>query len=144
MTSSTWSFDAPGRLVGCGIDAERPVRFVELAEEEHPLPLVFTSSESEHARSTRDPPRSLAAAFCCKEALRKALGIPYDWRDCELFWRPGERRLPIRLAPSLIDEHALSDAVAFISASPDDGEVVVVSYLFASGGPRVSTTLVEF
>jgi phosphopantetheinyl transferase (holo-ACP synthase) len=31
------------------------------------------------------PARGLCAAFCVKEAMRKALGRPFDFTECEFF-----------------------------------------------------------
>lgn len=131
MTSSTWSFEAGGRLIGCGIDAERVERFAKMARAgEDPLPMVFTTREVEHARSTASPAVSLAASFCCKEAVLKAIGEPYELTDCEIFWNLEEEEDQIALGEALRSLYGISSALGVIRHAADQGEISVAAYLF--------------
>ena len=86
MSSSTRRFDADAPLTGCGVDVEATTRFLWVAESETPvLPFVFSQREWLHARHQADPTRALCISFSCKEALRKALGRPFNFTECEVF-----------------------------------------------------------
>lgn len=134
MTSSTWSFESAGRLLACGADCETIERFEGLLEaEEHPMPLVFTRAEVEHARRLADPARGLCLAFCVKEALRKALTVPYELTECEAFGGDTGERAEVRLSPGLAAAHGIGGLAAVARDDvPGRGEVLIVLYLFAN------------
>ena len=84
--SSTWSSERPYRLLGCGVDLETVDRFRNLSTgRDVPMPFVFTTNEIAHARQQAETARALCVCFSCKEAVRKALGAPYNYTECEIF-----------------------------------------------------------
>lgn len=120
---STWRSEAPGALVGVGIDAESSGRF---GEAQRAWVDVFTPAEREL------PETRLTAAFCTKEALLKALGRPFDPLDAELSFSADGQLPELRLAPRLLREHGIGFAQVRVSFSPDGGAEVVVHAF----GPR--------
>jgi phosphopantetheinyl transferase (holo-ACP synthase) len=120
----------PG-LCACGIDAETPARFRHMADDpDWPMPFVFSRREIEHCRALRHPEQGLCAAFCCKEAFFKAIGVPYNYPDCELLLgQSGDApRLIVDRTP--MREHRLDRVEARI-LSLDAAEVVVVVDLYS-------------
>ena len=89
--SSTWSSEQSCRLLGCGVDLETVDRFQDLSEasdseaSDFPMPFVFTKGEITHARQQAEAARALCVCFSCKEAVRKAVGVPYNYTECEAF-----------------------------------------------------------
>ena len=47
------------------------------------MPFVFTKREITHARQQAETARALCVCFSCKEAARKAVGIPFNYTECE-------------------------------------------------------------
>ena len=130
--SSTWSFDSQLPLKACGIDSETIERFVDCdPPPKHSMPFIFTEREYRHAFSLPEPQAGLCAAFCCKEALRKALGEPYNYTDCEIEWHAGSEQHKLILDTNLREQHGILDASAIIRANPLDGDqLIAVVYLF--------------
>ena len=129
-TFSTWTCEAPGPLIGCGIDAERISRFLRYtAGEAHPMPFVFSSREIRYSRSSASPQRSLCASFCCKEALFKAIREPYDFPACELFWDGGATG-DVRISRAVRRQYDINEAVARVAEVASDDELVVTVFLF--------------
>jgi phosphopantetheinyl transferase (holo-ACP synthase) len=115
--------------VGCGIDSEIIERFAAFSKDDHPLPLVFTEKETAYARASATPELMLAVSFCCKEAVVKAIGIPYNYTDCELFYNPCERENIIQLRGDLRD----LDGLALVGGECSTvTEICVAVYLFVS------------
>jgi holo-[acyl-carrier protein] synthase len=76
---------------------------------------LFTDAEREYAAARARPAQHLAARFCAKEAVAKALGLPgWSFRDVEV--------VPTGAAPQVVLSGAASAAAA-------------------SGGVRVSISL---
>lgn len=50
--------------------------------------MVFSEKELEHIRTLDDRPLGFCASFCCKEAFFKAVGVPINFTECELFYDP--------------------------------------------------------
>ena len=121
-------------LLGCGIDAERVQRFSKLPGRERPWPLVFTPREVAHARSLPEPAEALCAAFCCKEALFKALPRPFNFTDCELLFDPVRPDQAPRLSPALCRELAVSHASVHV-LRPAPGELAAVACVFGESPP---------
>ena len=73
---------------------------------------------------------ALCAAFCCKEALFKALQRPYDFTACELLW-DGKKSTHIspNLSEDLCKQYHISDSRAYIEII-DSGECIVTIFLF--------------
>ena len=132
-TSSTWSFDSctPPRF--CGVDAERVARFSTLdIRRTHPFPFVFTAREIYFNRKARNLSLGLCVSFCCKEAVFKALGVPYNFTDCEILYAGEPGLVPIRLARPLCREHGLAGGAAMVRVvgRGSRAEAVVAAYLF--------------
>lgn len=129
--SPTWSFEVDSPLVGVGLDVEEVGRFARLVLEENPLPLVFSAHEAERLARQPAPARAYCAAFSCKEALLKALGEPYDPRDCEVLDGATGSLFELRLAPRLIEETGVGRALAHVSFNRLE-ECVAMVYALAA------------
>jgi phosphopantetheinyl transferase (holo-ACP synthase) len=128
MTSSTWTSESPLRLIGCGVDAERPARFEKLRDAERPWHLVYSEREVAHVRGLRDQALGYCAAFCCKEAVVKALGESFPFPECEAFFEP-EQGVTLRLSPRLARKSGVRASEVRLSR-PAAEEIVAVVYLF--------------
>jgi len=75
-------------IVGVGIDVEDVDRFRRMRPEVRArvLARILTEREASYCAKFRDPWPHVAARFCVKEALVKALGArgPTRWREIEL------------------------------------------------------------
>jgi len=129
-TSSTWSFDSGLPLRGCGVDLERVARFEHLVPPDADRwPLVFSGREIEHARSLGDPARALCAAFCCKEALFKALGTMFEYPECELLFDPESDGQQLLLDAGLVRKQGI--AASSTRVRPwGQAECLAVVYVF--------------
>ncbi len=137
MTSFQWNFDSAQPFCGAGIDAESPSRFVSALCEDHPFPFIFTKDEISFAKGSAEPAFSLCAAFCCKEALFKATGIPYNFTECELIELPKHKSVSLRLGKELREEAGISSAIAHISRTETEpSEVVAVVLTFRADGDK--------
>jgi hypothetical protein len=80
-----------------------------------------------------DPARGLCAAFCCKEALCKALQATYPYSSCEFFYNEDGRGHRVRLARDLRRSFgitALRTTVECTGGNSIAQNVVVTAYLF--------------
>ncbi len=128
--SSTWIFESDAPLEGCGIDVERIERFGKFAGgADRPWQFVFSDEEADHALRMPDPAAALCAAFCVKEAFRKALGRQYDYTGCELLLEPSSETQIIRLGGDLAREHGISGTRALVRQG-DDGTMTAIVYVF--------------
>ncbi|MDE3086559.1 MAG: holo-ACP synthase [Acidobacteriota bacterium] len=79
---------AAGAVRGVGVDALDIDRLRRALERRPALAeRLFTDGERAYASAAADPAPRLAARFCAKEALAKALGVgigPVAWRDVEV------------------------------------------------------------
>ncbi len=75
-----------GLLVGVGIDALEPARLAaSLGRHPRLAQRLFTEGEIAYSESTGDPVKHLAARFCAKEAVTKALALEaFEPGDIEL------------------------------------------------------------
>ena len=136
-TSSTWTCESSGRVLGCGIDAERIARFrAEGGFGTSPWTALFTAREIAHNRQLEDPALGFCASFCSKEAVVKSLGEPIDYRDCELLLEPGQELQELRLAPRLCKDHGVVAWSARALQPAERDECVVVVVLFGAADPR--------
>ena len=88
---------------------------------------LFTDAELEYASARARPAQHLAARFCAKEAVAKALGLEgWAFRDVEviatgaapairLSGAPAERASGRELSISLTHTHAVAGAVAIVA-----------------------------
>ena len=112
------------------MDLERVARFERLAPPDaERWPLVFSEREIGHARSLADPARALCAAFCCKEALTKALGAIFEYPECELLFDPASEQQQPLLAPSLRRAHGIGECAALVRPF-GEGECLAVVTCF--------------
>ena len=125
MTSFQWSFDSSLKLAGIGIDAEHPSRFIPYLNDSHPFPFIFSSDEAGFAFRSANPSRAFCAAFCCKEALFKATGIPYNFTDCELLESISESHVELRLSESFRNDYGIASAIARIFDMIDSSDEIV-------------------
>ena len=72
-----------GAVTGVGVDVVEIARFDELLHRRPALAArLFTAAEIEYAAGRPRPAQHLAARFCAKEAVVKALRPQrWDWRD---------------------------------------------------------------
>jgi len=116
-------------LIGCGIDGEMIDRFTRFSHKNNPLPMVFSPGEINHIRTLTDQRRGFCASFCCKEAFLKAFGYPFNFTQCELFYKPNKTlQRPIL---SLRDDRSqvINDCtVRFMCPQP--GEMVAIVHLY--------------
>ena len=92
----------PGRAPGIGLDLLEIERLEQaLARRPRLADRLFTDGERAYAAERARPAQHLAARFCAKEAVSKALGLSgWEWREVEVVSEGG--------APSI----ALHGAVA--------------------------------
>ncbi len=129
------SFKVKNRLLGCGIDTEHIIRFAQLElKGNKPSPFIFSPKEIEYCSALADSWIAFCTAFCCKEALFKALQSPYDFTACELLWN-GKKRTHISptLSKALCKQHHITDSRAYIEIT-DSGECIVSIFLFGQAG----------
>jgi phosphopantetheinyl transferase (holo-ACP synthase) len=125
-------------LAGVGVDAEEVRRFEKLAAGAPRWRLVFTPREAEHIAAQPRAALAFCAAFCCKEAVCKALGERYPFVDVECRFVPGGRGLEAVPAPALRERHGIAGiGVRLRERYPGErGECVAEVSLFRSGPPR--------
>ena len=68
------------------------------------------------------------------EAVVKAVGVPIDYRDCELLFSPPGGVQKIILSPDFIEEHSVSGAVARIVYRGEARECVAAVTIHARCG----------
>ena len=94
-------------MPGAGIDLLEIDRLEQALERRPRLAeRLFTARELDYARARARPAQHLAARFCAKEAVAKALGLTaWSWQDIEVV--PGEAGPDIRLHGKLaqLDAH---------------------------------------
>jgi phosphopantetheinyl transferase (holo-ACP synthase) len=119
-------------LAGVGVDAERVERFAKLAAGGSRWRHVFSLGEAEHLSSLPHPALAYCAAFCCKEAVLKALGERYPFTECECRFAPGSLEPAIALSPALLGRYGLAAAHArFHGGFPTErGECVLEVHVF--------------
>ena len=93
-------------MPGAGIDLLEIERLEQALERRPRLAeRLFTAAEREYANSRARPGQHLAARFCAKEAVAKALGLEaWSWQDIEI--EPGPR---VVLHGRLADHDAIID-----------------------------------
>ena len=116
---------------GIGLDAEQVARFEKLAAGEQPWRLVYSAREAEHLAAQPQAAQAFCAAFCCKEALCKALGEFYSFPEFECLYRPGAPEQEFVLAPGLKERHGIEEVRVRIDEQflGERGEFVVEVYL---------------
>jgi phosphopantetheinyl transferase (holo-ACP synthase) len=111
------------------VDAETIARFSRYADQDDPLPMVFSRQEVKHIHTLPDPALGFCSSFSCKEAVFKALDAPFNFTECELFYIPGEHLQRPVLSFAAAGGILVSDCtVYFFSVRP--AELVVVVHLF--------------
>jgi phosphopantetheinyl transferase (holo-ACP synthase) len=91
--------------------------------------MVFSRKEVEYIRTLPDQALGFCSSFCCKEAVFKALGSPFSFTECELFYLPGQPLHRPVLSFAQPDGILVTDCTAgFFSTRT--GEQVAVVHLF--------------
>ena len=122
---------APGsRHGGVGIDLLEIER-LERALERRPrlADRLFTSAEREYARGRARPGQHLAARFCAKEAVAKALGLE-AWSFADIEVLPGEPAPVVRLrgaAARRAQELGVTVSVSLTHTRRDAAAIAVTS-----------------
>lgn len=131
MKSLTWSSE-PGLLLrGIGIDIEDPRRFEAFEPSETPLPFVFSPKELAAAATAACRAEYLCSIFVIKEALRKALGGPYDYAACDVTVSEGGASLRLGRWAT---EHAITSVRVHLDPGSKRGqEIVAEVFLFTPG-----------
>ena len=115
---------------GVGIDLLDVGRF-ERALERRPrlAERVFTDAEREYAASRARPAMHLAARFCAKEAVAKALQLrEWSWRDVEVLGG-GDEPPSVRLSGAAAARAAELDATVSVSLTHTRGLAGAVAVL---------------
>ena len=117
------------RVGGVGIDLLEVER-LERALERRPrlAERVFTDAERAYAAARARPGLHLAARFCAKEAVAKALGLTaWSWRDVEVVATGAAPQ--VRLSGSVAARAAELGVSATISLTHTDGVAGAVALL---------------
>jgi phosphopantetheinyl transferase (holo-ACP synthase) len=135
--------DRPARTPrGIGLDAEQVTRFEKLADGSRPpWRLVYSAREAAHLAAQPQAARAFCAAFCCKEALCKALGESYAFPEFECLYRPGAPEQEFVLAPGLKERHGIERMRVNIDEQflGERGEFVVEVFLIRPAGAHLET-----
>ncbi len=127
-------------MVGCGVDAELIERFREHDDpDSEPWTALFSRREIDHNRRLNNPSLGFCASFCTKEALLKAVGVPIDYRSCELLFSPELEEQQVTLTQAFRDEHGVDGAVARVVLSGEPMECVVALCLWRRSIETVAT-----
>lgn len=129
ITSSVLKFETNATLIACGIDSEHIIRFSKYGYEEgRPSPFIYSQKEIDYYMSSDDPITGLCVAFCCKEAVYKALKQAYNFDTCQIYWEKSISTYTFHLANSMCDRFEVLEQYALVDISPE-GECIVVVYL---------------
>ena len=90
---------------------------------------LFTEGERDYAAARARPGQHLAARFCAKEAVAKALGMRgWNFRDVEVLGGDGPPELRLHgEAAELARAHGVEVAISLTHTRRDAAAVVVVS-----------------
>jgi phosphopantetheinyl transferase (holo-ACP synthase) len=127
---------------GIGLDAEQVTRFEKLADGSRPpWRLVFSAREAAHLAAQPEAARAFCAAFCCKEALCKALGESYSFPGFECLYVAGAVKQEFILAPDLEERHGIGEVRVKIDEQflGERGEFVVEVYLIRPAAAQLET-----
>jgi phosphopantetheinyl transferase (holo-ACP synthase) len=121
---------------GIGLDAEQVARFEKLAAGDKPWRHVYSAREAAHLAAQPQAARAFCAAFCCKEALCKALGGAYAFPEFECLYLPGAPEQEFVPAPGLKERQGIGEVRVKIDEQflVDRGEFVVEVYLIRTAG----------
>lgn len=141
MTSSAAPPDrapTPPRL-SIGVDAEQVARFDKFAAGEKPWRHVYSPREAEHLAAQPQAAQAFCFAFCSKEALCKALGEAYNFREFECLYRPGVPEQQFLIAPGLCERQAIGRMTVRFDARflQERGECLVEVHLLRGRAPCV-------
>jgi phosphopantetheine--protein transferase-like protein len=132
-TSSTFNYKKSGRLIGAGLDIEQIHRFNSpLFSGLHPFPFLFSKKEYQFCDASKSRALVLCAAFCAKEALFKAIGKPYAFSDCQLFWDGKSKDCELQLSKNLKTEFGITEALVQIKKHIPQKDYLSVSVFLIS------------
>jgi holo-[acyl-carrier protein] synthase len=122
--------DRDGQVAAIGIDLLEIGR-LERALERRPrlAERLFTDGERAYAAARARPGQHLAARFCAKEAVAKALGLEaWSFRDVEIVGGDGPPEVRLHgTARSRADELGVSVSVSLTHTGRDAGAAAVTS-----------------
>jgi holo-[acyl-carrier protein] synthase len=99
---------------------------------------LFTDAEREYAAARARPGQHLAARFCAKEAVAKALGLEsWSWRDVEVVGG-GDRPPEVCLhgaAAARASALGVQVCVSLTHTQRDAAAVAILTSLLAAGAP---------
>jgi phosphopantetheinyl transferase (holo-ACP synthase) len=123
---------------GIGVDAEQVSRFEKFAAGERPWRLVYSEREGSHLAAQPQAAQAFCAAFCCKEALYKALGEFYSFPQFECLYRSGVPEQEFVLAPGLKERLGIGEVRVRIDEQflGERGEFVVEVHLIGRSAPQ--------
>jgi len=135
--------DRPTRVpLGIGLDAEQVTRFEKLADGSRPpWRLVYSAREAAHLAAQPQAARAFCVAFCCKEALYKALGEHYPFPKFECLYRAGAPEPEVVLAPDVKASHGIGEVRVRVDERflAERGEFVVEVYLIQPVSAHLET-----
>lgn len=114
-------------LAGVGIDL-LDIERLEKALERRPrlAERLFTDAERAYAAARARPGQHLAARFCAKEAVAKALGLAaWSFRDVEVM--PGETQPSVRLSGAAAERAAVLGVDVAVSLTHSRGHAAAVA-----------------
>ena len=124
-----------GRVGGIGLDLLEIVR-LERALQRHPglARRVFSEGELAYASARARPARHLAARFCAKEAVGKALGMAaWEFSDIEVVSPPGGGAPAVALHGAVARRAAELGATVRISLTHTNGQAGAVAIIERDG-----------
>ena len=126
---------------GIGLDAEQVTRFEKLAAGDKPWRHVYSAREAAHLAAQPQAAQAFCAAFCCKEALCKALGEFYSFPEFECLYRAGAPEQEFVLAAGLKERHGIAEVRVRIDTRflGERGEFVVEVYLIRPTASHLET-----
>jgi len=128
-------------MPGIGLDAEQVSRFEKLVVGVKPWRHVYSAREARHLATQPLAAQAFCVAFCCKEALCKALGEAYSFPEFECLYRSGAPEQEFVLAPGLKERHGLEKVRVRIDNQffGERGEFVVEVFLVEPAGSHLET-----
>jgi phosphopantetheinyl transferase (holo-ACP synthase) len=128
----------PPAALGIGLDAEQVSRFEKFAAGASPWRFVYSPREADHLATQPQVARAFCAAFCCKEALCKALGEAYAFPQFECLYRAGVLEQEFVLAEDLVARHDIANLRVSVDERflDERGEFVVAVQLTRGSARR--------
>ncbi|OHD59171.1 MAG: hypothetical protein A2096_12420 [Spirochaetes bacterium GWF1_41_5] len=119
--------DSSCKIVACGIDTESISRFLPFCRQSiNPMPMVYSSYEYRLSLHHKNPAVFLCAAFCCKEAVFKALQKPYNFNTCVLGEITENKYHQLQVSDPVFKEANIDKIFARLFLAPGECSVCVL------------------